>query len=56
MAKSLQYCHENNISHNDIKADNFFLFNYDLKSHKFNVKLADFGYANEFTNIKSGNL
>lgn len=45
MAKSLMILHDQNVIHNDIKDDNFFLFDYDFNLHKFDIKLGDFGYS-----------
>lgn len=45
MARSLLALHEKNIVHNDIKDDNYFLFDYDFEKNFFSIKLGDFGYS-----------
>lgn len=44
MALALQYCHNNNIMHRDIKLDNI-LVSIDQDGIVYDLKLADFGKA-----------
>lgn len=44
MVKSIDYCHQQNIIHRDVKLENF-LVNVDDDSLKIDVKLTDFGYS-----------
>lgn len=37
--------HLKNIAHNDIKDDNFFVYDLDLEKNQIKLKIADFGYA-----------
>ena len=48
---AIDFLHQNEIAHNDIKLDNIFLFQEEEKSDEadmfmYKIKLADFGFAN----------
>lgn len=47
MAKAVEEVHQKNIAHNDIKDNNFFLYELDYKRNIIKLKLSDFGYARD---------
>lgn len=44
MVNAVNYCHDRNILHGDLKLENFFL-NFEVDYKKITVKLGDFGIA-----------
>jgi len=45
MAESLKKLHERDIAHNDVKFNNFFVFEKNLERNFFDIKIGDLGHA-----------
>ncbi|KRX03911.1 Protein kinase-like domain [Pseudocohnilembus persalinus] len=52
-AKSLKQLHNNGIMHNDVKYDNFYVFDFDIQAQKFDIKIADLEYSVKESNLQN---
>mmetsp|Transcript_3215 Transcript_3215/g.298 ORF Transcript_3215/g.298 Transcript_3215/m.298 type:complete len:93 (+) Transcript_3215:494-772(+) len=53
--EGIKAIHDKNIAHNDLKLENFIVFDYNFKKNRFKVKIGDFGFA-AFQNMRNKTL